>query len=462
MVDGRIPVTITFDGPLDNLASDERDAAYELNGIISDLNSSQEIKDLLDEYELEVLTINVGGTRSLGGNLSGAGSVNINLEEVAQARFTDINGVPAEMSIEHAFVHELVHAITGLPDGPIHNQITNQIIAEMEYGAQRRSYEEIWLEIDHCFLADTSIRMWPLDPSITPCVDGSYDEKLVLSKVWHKPISEIAVGDIVVAFDKQGRLQPDRVTRTMQNHATHILDFWGTGVTPGHACYCADGPFKGEHVPIMDILRMDTAMMRADGTMFRASTNCTVGTMGDIMIHAAATVQRSDGSWTQPKPGKVRFGTRVILPDGRDVSLMELAHEEGWKVTDAGYMVGRMKGDDGTVAERAFHFPYLYGKELPKPEDYILQLSAVTLEEIYQAGEWEQIGTRMPAPFSMADFNSSNNSKMLQASKPRPNIPPAFTDHPDTPVAQTQAPPPAQAAAEPSMNRKQHKAAKMR
>ena len=110
------------------------------------------------------------------------------------------------------------------------------------------------------------------------------------------------------------------------------------------------------------------------------------------------------------------------MPDGRDVSLMELAHEKGWKVTDAGYMVGRMKGDDGTVAERAFHFPYLYGKELPKPEDYILQLSAVTLEEIYQAGEWEQIGTRMPAPFSMADFNSSNNSTMLQASKPRPNI----------------------------------------
>ena len=115
---------------------------------------------------------------------------------------------------------------------------------------------------EHCFLADTSIRMWPLDPSITPCVDGSYDERLVLSKVWHKPISEIAVGDIVVAFDKQGRLQPDRVTRTMQNHATHILNFWGTGVTPGHACYCADGPFKGEHVPIMDILRTDAAMMR--------------------------------------------------------------------------------------------------------------------------------------------------------------------------------------------------------
>lgn len=33
---------------------------------------------------------------------------------------------------------------------------------------------------DECFLADTSIRMWPLDPSIKPRADGSYDEELVL------------------------------------------------------------------------------------------------------------------------------------------------------------------------------------------------------------------------------------------------------------------------------------------
>lgn len=302
--------------------------------------------------------------------------------------------------------------------------------------------------------------MWPRDPSIKPRADGSYDEELELSKVWHKPISEIAVGDIIVAFDKQGRLQPDRVTRTMQNNATHILDFWGTGVTPGHACYCADGPSKGDHAPIMDILRTDTAMMRTDGTMFRAATNCIVGTMGDMIIHAAATVQKSDGSWTAPKPGKVRFGTRVILPDGRDTSLMELAHEEGWKVTDEGYMVGQMKGDDGTVAERVFHFPYRYGKELPKPEDYILKRSAVTLEEIYQAGEWEQIGTRMPAPDSMVGFNPNNTSTMLQPSKPKPNIPPAFANRPDAPVAQVQAQAqrPVQASAKPSMNRKQRKA----
>ncbi|MEP0659664.1 MAG: hypothetical protein ABJC87_10505 [Roseobacter sp.] len=188
---------------------------------------------------------------------------------------------------------------------PNHDILTKENIVNIakllqsveRYPSLGRPVHSETLGTDQCFLADTSIRMWPRDPSIKPRLDGSYDEELVLSKVWHKPISEIAVGDIIVAYDKQGRLQPDRVTRTMQNNATHILDFWGTGVTPGHACYCADGPFKGEHAPIMDILRTDTAMMRTDGTMFRATTNCEVGSIGDRMIHAEASVQKPDGSW---------------------------------------------------------------------------------------------------------------------------------------------------------------------
>ena len=78
---------------------------------------------------------------------------------------------------------------------------------------------------NHCFLHDSSVRMWPLDLSIEPRLDGGYDEELVLSKVWYKPIGEIEVGDLVVSHDKQGRLQPDRATRTVTNIATHILDF---------------------------------------------------------------------------------------------------------------------------------------------------------------------------------------------------------------------------------------------
>ena len=300
---------------------------------------------------------------------------------------------------------------------------------------------------DECFLADTSIRMWPRDPSIKPHMDGSYDEELVLAKVWHKPISEIAVGDIIVAYDKQGRLQPDRVTRTMQNNATHILDFWGTGVTPGHAYFCADGPNKGGHAPIMDILRMDGALMRADGTMYRAATNYDVGSMGDMMIHASASRQKADGSWTEMKKGKVRFGTRIILPDGRHMSFMEMAASEGWRVSDDGYMVGMMKGENGELQEQKFLFPYAHGEELPKPEAYILARSAVTLEEIYAAGEWEQIGTRLPAPAGMHNLNTNYANTLLQPSKPTPNLPPAFATRPDAP-----------AGAGRGMNRKQRKA----
>ena len=285
----------------------------------------------------------------------------------------------------------------------------------------------------HCFLSDTIIDMWPLDPSIEPQADGSYDEAVVLLQVWGKPIKDIKVGDIVVAYDDKGRLSPQRVLRTMENSATHILDFWGTGTTPGHAYFCADGPNKGKHAPIMDILRLDGAIMHADGRMIRAGTGCVVGSMGDLMIHAAATTQKLNGSWTNPKLGKVRFGTRVILPDGRDMSFLEMAHEEGWNITDEGYMVGRIKSNDGTVQERVFHFPYTHGEYLPNPEDYILARSAVTLEEIYAAGEWEQIGTQMTAPSSMTDLETNHSNKSSQPGKPEPNIPPAFADHQDAP-----------------------------
>ncbi len=301
---------------------------------------------------------------------------------------------------------------------------------------------------DHCFLGDTPIQMWPLDPMIKPRADGSYDEAFVLSKVWEKPISEIKVGDIVVAYDDKGRLGPKRVLRTMENRATHILDFWGTGVTPGHAYFCADGPNKGGHAPIMDILRMDGALMRADGTTYRAATNYDVGSMGDMMIHASATLQKPDGTWTEPKQGKVRFGTRIILPDGRHMSFMEMAASEGWRVSDDGYMVGMIKGENGEPQEQKFLFPYAYGEDLPKPEAYILARSKVTLEAIYAAGEWEQIGTRMPAPAGMVGLNTNHTSTLLQPSKPEPNIPPAFANHPDAPRRSEGR----------SMNRKQRKA----
>ena len=313
--------------------------------------------------------------------------------------------------------------------------------------------------ISDCFLYDTQIQMWPLDPSIKPRPDGSYDEELVLSKVWHKQQNQMQVNDWVVSHDKLGRMQPGRVSRTMTNTATHILDFWDTGVTPGHAYYCFDGPFKDGYAPIMDILRTDTAVKRSDGTTFRAATNCDVGSIGDRMIHAAATFKKPDGSWTKPKPGQIRFGTRFSTPDGKkSTSAMEMAQSRGWELSDDGYMVAMIKGEDDITREEKFHFPYTHGADLPKPEEYILTRSQVTLEAIYQAAEWEQIGTRMPAPAGMEGLNTNHTSTLLKPSKPQPNIPPAFANRPDVPTVESRAQHPAKPSHSPSMNRKQRKA----
>ncbi|WP_415404108.1 hypothetical protein [Tateyamaria sp. SN3-11] len=335
----------------------------------------------------------------------------------------------------------------------------DQVVSTGSILAPASSLRPVARPDDQCFLHDSTVQMWPLDPSIKPRPDGSYDEDLVQSNVWYKRQDQMQVGDVVVSYDKLGRLQPGDVTRTMTNIATHILDFWGTGVTPGHAYNCADGPLKGSFAPIMDILRMDGALMRIGGTMFRAATNCDVGSIGDRMIHAEANMQNPDGSWTPKKRGQIRFGTRISTPDGKkSISVMEIAERQGWGLSDDGYMVGKIEGADGTIQEGKFPFPYTDGAELPKPEDYILTRSQVTLGEIYLANEWEQIGTRMPAPDSMASFNPNS---AMKRTKPKPNIPPAFADRTDAPRVKNRAQHPAHAAASPSapgMNRKQRKA----
>jgi hypothetical protein len=86
--------------------------------------------------------------------------------------------------------------------------------------------------------------------------------------------------------------------------------------------------------------------------------------MGDMMIHASATLQKPDGSWEEPKAGKVRFGTRIILPDDRHVSLMAMAASEGWQVSDNGCMVAMRNGEDGEVQEQKCLFATICNLEL--------------------------------------------------------------------------------------------------
>jgi hypothetical protein len=46
-------------------------------------------------------------------------------------------------------------------------------------------------------------------------------------------------------------------------------------------------------------------------------------------------------------------------------------------------------------------FHWDFGDTLPKPEDFVLACSNTTLEEIYQAGDWESQGPRLPAPIRL-------------------------------------------------------------
>ena len=100
---------------------------------------------------------------------------------------------------------------------------------------------------NHCFLGDTPIQMWPLLSSLKPRSDGSYNERQVMSQVWEKPISEIKVGDVVLAPDPnsdlgRGDLVPRRVTNVYLNTTTEWIKLsWVLNgeakklfATPGH------------------------------------------------------------------------------------------------------------------------------------------------------------------------------------------------------------------------------------
>lgn len=283
-----------------------------------------------------------------------------------------------------------------------------------------------------CFISGTAIDMWPKNSTIWPNLDGQYDEALVLSKVWKKPIEEITADDVVLSYDNEGNLKPGRVRRTFRNTATHILDFWGTGVTLGHAYFCAEGRYKGEHVPIMDILRTDGAIVNGEGDVIRAATGCKVGSVDDRMIHAFAGEIPSGKSAYGPirvkESGQIRLGTRIMLENGRDISLMDLIVANGGKVTDDGYI---RLSEDGRPRQLCWTF----SERLPRPEDFILQRSGVELESIYRAGEWESIATRLSGPTDGLDADALNGSGALpQGSTPSANLPAAFTSHPEAPL----------------------------
>ena len=225
---------------------------------------------------------------------------------------------------------------------------------------------------DACFAAGTQITMW----------DGS-----------KKAIEMIEADDIVMSYDAKGAHVPGRVTQTYVNSVTVLLDLFGTKVTPGHVSLCGDGVFAGRHVPMIDILRSDGALVLTDGTKVRAATGAPLGTPADQMVVAVTGDLAADGTLTETSRGAIRAGTRVILSDGRDISVYDLILAAGATVTADGMI-------DTGAGPMPFHWHF--ASQLPNPEDYVLARSKAHLAEIYAADEWEGVGPQLPAPMGAA------------------------------------------------------------
>ena len=186
-------------------------------------------------------------------------------------------------------------------------------------------------------------------------------------------IEELRVGDSVMAFDAgsnpvQGETQPRRVTQTHVNTADHLLDVAGLKVTPGHVFLCGDGPNKGSFEPLIDIIRRDGALVKDDGSLVRPSVDAPVGSDADRPI-CVLYLTDPDGD---PKPATLRAGTRLFLAD-EEVTVAEILEDQGYELTGEG-LVAR----DGEAPEPLHWFGIP-----PKPEDYILAKSGLTLDELY-------------------------------------------------------------------------------
>lgn len=196
-----------------------------------------------------------------------------------------------------------------------------------------------------------------------------------------KPIENVRTGDWVMSYDAEGNLRPGRVARTFVNEVPHVLDVHGMMVTPGHATLCGDGAMAGQHVPIIDILCADAALVREDGTHVRAATNRKAGSIADWMVHAVTGELQPDGSLKVRQEGRIRAGTRYITDDGDDICVLDMIMRSGGTISREDGLIRFELNGPGTP------FHWTFSDRLPRPEDYVLQRSGLTLEEILGTGE---------------------------------------------------------------------------
>ncbi|PCH79897.1 MAG: hypothetical protein COB90_10290 [Hyphomicrobiales bacterium] len=281
--------------------------------------------------------------------------------------YTTRNAGSARFTLQHLLNHELLHAFTNNhPDTPWFLNLVNEINDETRGGLPRDlNYKLEPTRWKGCFLAGTIIDMW----------DGS-----------KKPIEMITPDDWVVSYNENGTLVPGRVSKTFRHQARHILDVFGLMVTPGHITLCGDGPLMDKHVPIIDILRTDGALVLRDGTKIRACTGIALGAFEDKLIWAI-TGNRIGRVGTRVRDkGQIRLGTRFINKEGVEICVADLISESGGTITEDGLV-------QVNNCDQKMPFLWSFSNMLPKPEDYILQRSSIKLFEIYEKNEQKQAHT---------------------------------------------------------------------
>lgn len=209
-------------------------------------------------------------------------------------------------------------------------------------------------------------------------------------------IETIEVGDEVMAYDPEadagrGELTPARVTRTMVNQVPHLLDFHGVKVTPGHATLVGEGPHKGKHIPLLDILITDGAVVDREGELLRAATNLPVGSEGDQFVEVAYITSKSQKTYFR---GRMRTGTLTLDEKGNTHRVLDALKREGYRLLPDGLIA-----KDGETP----HPLYWFG-DLPKPADYVLRRSGLTLAELYSAEGRE---LEQPAPVSNSKIGAN-------------------------------------------------------
>lgn len=210
--------------------------------------------------------------------------------------------------------------VTQSPDGTLRYQ--GVVIKADEFDGVRPSPPQP----PRCFLPGTPILM----------ADGT-----------HKPIEQIRIGDLVLAFDPatqhgRGALAPSRVTRTFQNTTRTVLDLRGLRMTPGHVCLTAEGSFA----TIAAILAADGTLVLADGTPIRALTGARLASPEDALLRVAYT----DPATGAPRQVTLRAGIPCAARRDADGTLRRYTLAE--ILAEAGHTAlpdGRMRDASGEV-----------------------------------------------------------------------------------------------------------------